>query len=86
MMDLIQLFLENGLFKTLIKLSSLSDAIVSEPAQKLLKKLTLLIFNYFPDSSDYIDFLTTAVTTKGTTSIVMSSAAFIMNKIGNYVF
>ena len=61
-MAIIDLLIQNNLLRVLIELSGVEDNFVSEPAQRLLKKLTVLIFNFLPESSKYIDFLISAAT------------------------
>jgi hypothetical protein len=79
--------LENDLFKILIELSGVDESDIAEPSQKLLKKLSIYIFNFLPDCSQYIDFLISAATKNDSTSLVLkSSSSFIMNKIGNFLF
>ena len=83
---LIQLLLENDLFKILIELSGVEETMIAEPSQKLLKKLSIYIFNFLPDCSQYIDFLISAATKTDSTSLILkSSSSFIMSKIGNFV-
>lgn len=50
--------------------------------------LTLLIFNYRPESSKYIDFLITAANKSNTNSnqVLKSSSSYVINKIGNYIY
>lgn len=62
LMAIIDLLIQNNLLRVLIELSGVEDNFVSEPAQRLLKKLTVLIFNFLPESSKYIDFLISAAT------------------------
>ena len=84
---LIQLLLENDLFKILIELSGVEESSIEEPSQKLLKKLSIYIFNFLPDCSQYIDFLISAATKTDSTSLILkSSSSFIMNKIGIFIF
>ena len=47
-MTLIELLIENNLLRVLIELTGVEDSFVSEPAQRLLKKISLLIFNFLP--------------------------------------
>ena len=87
MVTLIQLLLENDLFKILIELSGVEESSIEEPSQKLLKKLSIYIFNFLPDCSQYIDFLISAATKTDSTSLILkSSSSFIMNKIGIFIF
>ena len=86
-MTLIELLIKNNLLRVLIELSGVEDSFISEPAQRLLKKLTLLIFNFLPESSRYIDFLISAATkNSGLTDMIKSSSSFVINKIGNYIY
>lgn len=62
LVTLVQLLIKCDLFKILVELSGLEDTIISVPAQKFLKQLTILMFNSLPDSSRYIDFLIASVT------------------------
>ena len=48
LMTIIDLLIQNNLLRVLIELSGVEDHYVSEPAQRLLKKLTVLIFNFLP--------------------------------------
>ena len=47
----------------------------------------MYIFNFLPDAANYMDFLISAGTKKGSdSSILKHSSSFIVSKIGNYVF
>ncbi len=61
---------------------------VSEPSQRLLKRLTFLIFSYRPEYSKYIDFLITAANKSNgrTSEMLKTSSSFVINKIGNYIY
>ncbi len=79
--------MNHGLFKLLIELSGIDEQSIAEPAQKLLKKLSIYIFNFLPDATKYMDFLISAGTKSGAGSSVLKySSSFIVSKIGNYVF
>lgn len=79
--------MNHGLFKLLIELSGIDEQSIAEPAQKLLKKLSIYIFNFLPDATKYMDFLISAGTKSGPGSSVLKySSSFIVSKIGNYVF
>lgn len=67
-MTVIELLIEQNLLRILIELSGVEESLVSEPSQRLLKRLTFLIFNYRPESSKYIDFLITAANKSNTNS------------------
>lgn len=59
---------------------------IAEPSQKLLKKLSIYIFNFLPDCAKYIDFLISAATKTDSTSLILkSSSSFIMSKIGIFL-
>lgn len=79
--------MSHDLFKLLIELSGVDERNVSEPAQRLLKKLSIYIFSFLPDAANYMDFLISAGTKSGPGSAILKySSSFIVNKIGNYVF
>jgi hypothetical protein len=79
--------MDHGLFKLLIELSGIDEPTIAEPAQKLLKKLSIYIFNFLPDAAKYMDFLISAGTKTGVGSSVLKySSSFIVSKIGNFVF
>jgi hypothetical protein len=81
------MFIDRGLFKLLIELSGIDEPNIAEPAQILLKKLSIYIFNFLPDSSKYIDFLISAASKNDSSSHMLKySSAFVINKIGNYIF
>ena len=79
--------MSHDLFKLLILLSGIDEKIVFDPAQRLLKKLSIYIFNFIPDAANYMDFLISAGAKKGqNTNILKHSSSFIVSKIGNYIF
>jgi len=85
--DLLRLLMSHDLFKLLIELSGVDEKLIAEPAQRLLKKVSVYIFNFLPDAANYMDFLISAGTKRGSdSSILKHSSAFIVSKIGNYVF
>jgi hypothetical protein len=85
--DLLRLLMSHDLFKLLIELSGIDERTVSEPAQRLLKKLSVYMFSFLPDASNYMDFLISAGTKSGPgSSILKYSSSFVVNKIGSYVF
>lgn len=87
MIALLRLLMDHGLFKLLIELSGIDEPSIAEPAQKLLRKLSIYIFNFLPDAAKYMDFLISAGTKTGTGSSVLKySSSFIVSKIGNFVF
>ena len=89
-MSVIELFIEENILRILIEFSGVQDEAIAEPAQKLLKRITLLIFNYRPESSQYIDILITAASKKSahdyTTELLKSSSLFVISKISNYIY
>jgi hypothetical protein len=87
MITLLRLLMDHGLFNLLIELSGIDEPSIAEPAQKLLRKLSIYIFNFLPDAANYMDFLITAGTkTSPGSSVLKYSSSFIVNKIGNFVF
>jgi hypothetical protein len=87
MVALLRLLMDHGLFKLLIELSGTDEPAIAEPAQRLLKKLSIYIFNFLPDAANYMDFLVSAGTKSGAGSAVLKhSSSFIVSKIGNFVF
>jgi len=87
MITLLRLLLDNRLFEVLVELSGINEPSVAEPAQRLLKKLSIYIFNFLPDAAGYLDFLISAGTQKGNSSSLLKySSSFIVNKIGGYIF
>ena len=85
--DLLRLLMNHDIFKLLIELSGIDEKSVFEPAQRLLKKLSVYIFNFLPDATNYMDFLISAGTKRGPNiTILKHSSSFIVSKIGNYVF
>ena len=87
MITLLRLLMDHGLFNLLIELSGIDEPSIAEPAQKLLRKLSIYIFNFLPDAANYMDFLITAGTkTSPGSSVLKYSSFFIVNKIGNFVF
>jgi len=65
MVALLKLLMNCGLFKLLIELSGIDEPTIAEPAQRLLKKLSIYIFNFLPDAANYMDFLISAGTKSG---------------------
>ena len=79
--------MNHDLFKLLIELSGIDEKSIFDPAQKLLKKLSIYIFNFLPHAANYMDFLISAGAKNGINSNILKySSSFIVSKIGNYVF
>ena len=86
-MTLLRLLVDHGLFELLVELSGINEPVIAEPAQRLLRRLSIYLFNFFPDAAGYMDFLIAAGTAQGVGSSVLKySSSFIVTKIGSYIF
>ena len=76
--------MSHDLFKLLIELSGVDEKNIAEPAQRLLKKVSVYIFNFLPDAANYMDFLISAGTKRGNDSpILKHSSSFIVSNKRN---
>ena len=70
-----------------MELSGINEPTIAEPAQRLLRRFSIYLFNFLPDAAGYMDFLISASTSRGDAgSLLKHSSSFIVSKIGSYIF